>query len=57
MTTSMSNCQLQRSRTLGPEPGGLSSADPDVAGLTIAEFIPPRVMALRQIPNGFPPTS
>ncbi|WP_160150771.1 hypothetical protein [Nonomuraea solani] len=53
----MSNCQLQRSRTLGPEPGGLSSADPDVAGLTIAEFIPPRVMALRQIPNGFPPTS
>jgi arginase len=50
---------------LGPEPGGLSSAEArrivgdidqavDVVALTIAEFIPRQVMHLRQLVRGFP---
>ena len=50
---------------LGPEPGGLTSAEvrrvvadigqaADVVGLTIAEFIPRQVMHLRRLLDGFP---
>jgi arginase len=50
---------------LGPEPGGLTSAEArrivadidgaaDVVGFTIAEFIPRQVMHLQQLVSGFP---
>ena len=50
---------------LGPEPGGLTSAEvrrivagtaaaADVVGFTVAEFFPRQVMRMRQIVDGFP---